>query len=164
MDYLKNHCWCSSSNWDGQPYDCKIIVGLNSYKEHNKEDFANITTKATGFDKDTYDAMSDRWKERGLSEDMMRELSQRTYNTLKPEVIEWLNDNVPDDKDGNKMWCIGSEEYLIGDSCGINIFFQQRRHAMAFIKRWSKWGKPVHYCQYFTDVRKELNLETGKYK
>ena len=164
MDYLKNHCWCSSSNWDGGHYDCQIIVGLNSYADHNKEDFESITTKVKALDKDAYNDMAPRWRERGFQEDCIREMFIRSYNTLKPEVIEWLNVNVPDDKDGNKMWCIGSEEYLMNDRSGINIFFQQRRHAMAFIKRWSKWKKPVMYTQYFTDVRKTLNLETLRYE
>lgn len=163
MDYLKNHCRCHSSNWDGKEFDCQIIVGLNSYEEHNKEDFENITTKLEGFCQDTYNVLGAKWLERGLSEDEVREMCSKSYSTLKPEVLDWLYENVPD-KDGEKMWCIGDEEYLMNDSCGINIFFQQTRHAMAFIKRWSKWKKPVRYTQYFTDIRKTLNLETLKYE
>lgn len=164
MDYLKNHCWCNSSNWGGKHYDCQIIVGLNSYEDHNKEDFLNITTKVMGFDQHNYDTLGKLWFERGVPEEQIREQFHSEYNTLKPEVVDWLNINVPDDNSGNKMWCIGDERYLMKDSCGINIFFQRRKDAMSFIKRWSKWKKPVYYTQYFTDVRKKLNLTTMKYE
>lgn len=164
MDYLKNHCWCNSSNWNGEHYDCQIIVGLNNYEDHNKEDFLNITTKVKGFDQYNYDTLGKLWLKRGVPEEEIREQFHSEYNTLKTEVVDWLNINVPDDKSGNKMWCIGDERYLMKDSCGINIFFQRRKDAMSFIKRWSKWKKPVYYTQYFTDVRKKLNLTTMKYE
>jgi len=164
MDYLKNHCWCHNSNWDGKGYDCNIIVGLNNYEDHNKEDFLAITTKVSGFNQNTYDMFGKLWADRGISEDEIREQFQSEYSTLKPEVIEWLAENIDDGKGGDKMWCIGDEEYLMTDSGGINIFFQRRKDAMAFIKRWSKWKKPVHYTQYFTDVRKKLNLTTMRYE
>lgn len=136
MDYLKNHCRCSSSHWDGLHYACNVIVSLNCYEEGYKEDWANLTEKVEGTD--------------------------RPFTTLKPEVLQWLNDNVADTKTG-KGWCIGSEEYLKTDSSSFQVFFQYRRDAMKFIKVWSKWKKPINYCQYFTDIRKRLDLTTGKY-
>lgn len=156
MDYLKNHCWCSDSNWGGD-YDCQIIVSLSSYEDHDEEDWKNVFTKKKVFSQSRYDEL----KEIGvLPEEQMRELSVRSIVTPKPEVLKWLEDNVPE-----KQWCIGSDEYIATDSCcSFAFFFQLRRDAMAFIKAWSKWGKPVNYCQYFTDVRKTLNLETLKYE
>lgn len=165
MDYLKNHCWCSQSHWDGRGYDCDIIVGINSYEEHNKEDWENITTTKEGFCESLYNinkSVNDKYGE-GLSDEKLRRYSVKSYNTLKPEVIDWLINNVPDTK-GNPMWCVGDEDYLMNDGCGMNIFFQKRKDAMLFIKTWSKWKKPVHYTQYFTDVRKTLNLTTLKYE
>ena len=44
MDYLKNHCWCSDSNW-GSMYDCQIIVNLSCYEDYDKEDWNNLLTK-----------------------------------------------------------------------------------------------------------------------
>jgi len=55
MDYLKNHCWCSSSHWDGDHFDCQIIVSLSSYREGYKEDWDNLTHKVVVFSQERYD-------------------------------------------------------------------------------------------------------------
>ena len=159
MDYLKNHCWCSDSNWGGH-YNCTIIVSLYSYKEGYKEDWDKLTYKADYFDEELYNTFKERHPEYEDCEDV----GWKSINKLKPEVISWLEDNVPDDKAG-KAWCVGSDKYIATDS-GISsaVFFQRRKDAMKFIKTWSKWKKPIHYCQYFTDIRKSLDLQTGKYK
>lgn len=141
MDYLQNHCWCSVSHWDNTMYDCRHLVTLNSYLEGYKDD----------------------WKDLIVSD-------ERCTNNLRQEVIDWLNENIKDTSKpygGNKTtkaWCIGNYRYRCTDSSSsFSIFFQRKKDAMAFIKRWSKWEKPINYCQYFTDVRKKLDLVTGKY-
>jgi hypothetical protein len=164
MDYLKNHCWCHSSNWDGKSYDCKIIVTIQAYGEDAIEDFNTITTAVEGFDQARYEQYKTMNCMKDLTDNRVREQCTRDYNTLKPEVIDWLTTNVPDNSKGDKMWCIGDVSYQMAGSSCMSVFFQQRQHAMAFIKRWSKWKKPVHYTQYFTDVRKKLNLTTMKYE
>lgn len=160
MDYLKNHCWCSDSNWGGH-YDCQIIVGLSSYKEGYKEDWDRLLTKVDFLDEDIHK----RVLAKGVPDcKEVRMAATTKYLQLKPEVIKWLEDNIPD-RNGVKGWAIGSCDYVrSGSSISYDIFFQQTRDAMQFIKTWSKWKKPIHYCQYFTDVRKTLNLETGKYE
>ena len=171
MDYLKNHCWCSSSHWDGDHYDCSIIVTLSSYKEGYKEDWEKLTHKVKVFDQKTLDRhnstmkwMQEKYPEEDFSSEVGDSVGWVTVNTLKPEVLDWLNENIPDIKE-KKAWCIGSDSYIAGDSCSsFSIFMQRRKDAMKFIKTWSKWKKPINYCQYFTDVRKELDLVTLKYK
>jgi len=159
MDYLKNHCWCSDSNWGGH-YDCQIIVGLSSYKEGYKEDWERLLTKADYFNEDTYKILLSK----GLPDcEEVKMAATTKYNQLKPEVIQWLEDNVPE-RNGVKGWAIGSADHVrSGSNINYDIFFQQTRDAMKFIKTWSKWKKPIHYCQYFTDVRKTLDLQTLKY-
>lgn len=148
MNYLRNHCWCSDSNWGGM-YDCQIIVGLNCYEEHYKEDWENLIIKVPT--KKTITSMG------------FPPIEIDTYYiALKPEVMNWLHNNVDDFK-GDKGWCVGSKDYDQNVSSSYSVFFQRRRDAMKFIKTWSKWKKPLFYCQYFTDIRKELNTETGKY-
>lgn len=99
------------------------------------------------------------------TDDFYRDMSTKDINVLKPEVYQWLLDNVPDSEDNEKMWCIGSRAYLFRDSySSFSFFFQRRKDAMKFIKTWSIHKKPVYYTQYFTDVRKKLNLETMKYE
>ena len=148
MNYLRNHCWCSDSNWGGN-YDCQIIVGLNCYKEEYKEDWNNLIVKVP-------------YKEKIKVGKFPEVEVDNHYLSLKPEVLKWLEDNITDFQ-GNKGWCIGSNTYDKDNHISYSVFFQRRRDAMKFIKTWSKWNKPLFYCQYFTDVRKELDTKTGKY-
>ena len=79
-------------------------------------------------------------------------------------VNDSLEDNIEDYK-GEKGWCVGSDDYDVTGSCtGLSVFMQRRKDAMLFIKTWSKYKKPINYCQYFTDIRKRLDLKTLKYK
>lgn len=164
MDYLQNHCWCSDSNWGGI-YHCRHMVSLNGYRRGYKEDWNTVIDEnsETYFDHESFAWIS------GLVEgrEPDREKYYRPVNGLKPHVIEWLETHVADRKDDecNKGWCIGSTEYRKSDSCSnFSIFFHRRKDAMAFIRRFSKYKKPIHYCQYFSDVRKRLNLETLQYE
>lgn len=167
MHYLQNHIWCSMSHWDGEIYHCRHLVGLNSYEDGYVEDWNNLIDEDAEkfFNQEEYDfwCQSKYSEKYGISnkDDVMK-----SVNNLKPEVLQWLKENVKDRKGetNNKGWCIGSTEYRANDSgSSFTIFFHRRKDAMAFIKRFSKWKKPIQYCQYFTDVRKTLNLETGKY-
>jgi hypothetical protein len=167
MDYLQNHCWCSESNWGGK-YDCRHIVSFRSY-EHDAEDWnAVIDEEAdTVFDEEGFERISKFFVEKKI--DITEEVKQsyiKTVPNLKPHVLEWLENNVKDhdyDESG-KGWCVGSVKYRATDSChSFSVFFQRRKDAMAFIRAFSKYKKPVRYCQYFTDVRKTLDLETLKY-
>lgn len=174
MDYFKNHCWCSDSNWGGR-YDCQIIVSLYSYKEGYKQDWKNVTTTKKYFDEGEYDSFRERiqthLKEEGKPHSDVVvdaklsgiEIGWSDINVLKSEVLDWLEENVKDFK-GGKGWCVGSDTYQSrGDCSSLSVFFQRKYDALAFIRRWSEHKKPIDYFQYFTDVRKTLNLETGKY-
>ena len=164
MNYLKNHCWCSKDNWTGGLFNCNIIVSITSYEEHDKDDWANIIDRQEYFSQEKYDNNREVYKDVMMHDDTIRALSTSKINTLKPHVYDWLMNNVPDDASGKKMWCIGNKEYIATDACSsFSFFFQRRKDAMAFIKEFSKWKKPVHYCQYFTDVRRKLDLNTLKY-
>ncbi len=168
MDYLKNHYWCSSSHWDNTHYDCSILVSLSSYKEGYKEDWENLTYVTSVFSQnslteylESLEKLHKKYPDRKFSSDGYT--GHVNIRKFKPEVLQWLTDNVPDYQ-GNKGWCVGSEEYTISDSCSsLTIFMQRRSDAMKFIKTWSKWKKPIYYTQYFTDVHKKLDLTTLKY-
>lgn len=174
MDYLRNHCWCSSSHWDNKHFNCQIIVSLSSYQEGYEEDWNNLTHKVELFSQEKLDDhirflghMAERYPEE-YTEDVVKKLladkssGHKLTSVLKPEVMDWLADNIAD-INGEKGWCVGSNDYLVGDGSGFSVFMQRRKDAMLFIKTWSKYKKPIHYCQYFTDVRKRLDLETLRY-
>lgn len=165
MDYLKNHCWCSDSNWGGH-YDCQIIVSLNCYEDHNMEDWNNVLAQEKHFSQKQYEKAKEIFAGEDYHTDYFhRGYATRTVNVPKPEVVQWLNENVEPDSQGEPMFAYGSKDYSSEDSsCSYSFFFQRRKDAMKFIKTWSIHKKPVYYTQYFTDVRKKLNLETMKYE
>ena len=149
MDYLQNHIYCTDSNWGGH-YDCRHLVSFNSFEE----------------DKQDWESIIDEKAESITITFMSREMDAPVIN-LKPHVLKWLEENVEDrknDPDCNKGWCIGSTKYRSRDCSSLSIFFHRKRDAMKFIKTFSSFKKPIHYCQYFTDVRKKLNTETMKYE
>ena len=167
MDYLQNHCWCSESNWDKANYDCRHIVSLNSYEDGYKEDWKNLIDQKAEhfFDENEYEIFKKHADDNG------RQLSKDRFikpaKSLNRDALDWLASNVQDRTgyDCNKGWCIGSTRYRGTDSCcSLSVFFHRKRDAMNFIKTFSKWKKPINYCQYFSDVRKKLDLDTLKYK
>jgi hypothetical protein len=176
MDYLRNHCWCTKSHWDGKMFDCQIIVTLKSHKNGYVEDWKNLTHEVKLFSQEKYeedikylDFLKEKFPD-NFDEDYAKEVREsdetgrRKTRVLKPDVLQWLEDNIEDFK-GGKGWCVGNNDYVVNDiSTGLSIFMQRRKDAMKFIKTWSKWKKPINYCQYFTDVRKKLNLKTLKYE
>lgn len=176
MDYLRNHCWCRSSHWDNKNFDCQIIVSLSSYEEGYEEDWENLTHEVEVFSQAALDEhikmaqwmikkYSDEYDESYLIKAKANKKAGCVkIHVFKPHVLTWLEENVPDMK-GEKAWCVGSNDYNItGSSSGIAVFMQRRKDAMLFIKTFSKWKKPINYCQYFSDVRKVLDLKTLKYK
>jgi hypothetical protein len=139
---------------------------LNSYNEPYEEDWKNLVDpKAeTFYNEEEYKLYLPYYQEKGLELDKDRFI--KSVKNLKPVVLQWLEENVADRKgfDCNKGWCIGSTRYRATDaSYSMSVFFHRRSDAMKFIKTFSKWKKPVNYCQYFKDIRKTLNLETLKY-
>lgn len=166
MDYLQNHIWCSDSNW-GCNYDCRHLVNISS--KSDRDDWSKIIDEEA----ERFFDYEERDRFKRLIENLHKEyypeydeMFYRTVKNLRPHVLEWLEENVADRKDPDckKGWCIGSMEYRYTDISSLTVFFHRKTDAMAFIKRFSKYGKATHYCQYFTDVRKKLNLETMKYE
>ena len=140
MDIIINHCWCSDSIWGGA-YDCRVIVTIERISKN----------------KTYYDPPDKDWETIEQKNNIIK---------LKPEVIEWLNTNIPNrkDKDSPKGWAIGTNEYNSHHPISFNVFFDKQRDGMAFIKQWSHYKNPVHYLNYFKDIRKELDSKTGKLK
>lgn len=168
MEYYTNHCWCSASNWDSDFFDCRFLITIN--KDVDKEFEDMLVTKKVFMEEDYnryVSCMKKALPEVYISiveKDSFKKGFYKKYNALSEEVLQWLMDNVEDNKEG-KTWCIGDDNYL---STGyaqqtFTFFFKRRKDAMAFVKHWSKYKKPTTYFDYFRDKRKELNLETGKY-
>jgi len=131
---LINHCWCSDSIWGGK-YNCRVIARLDqipvnkSYYDTPSEDWTNLLV----FDK--------------------------TYLQLKPEVHQWLEQNIPD-RNKVKGWAIGTDKYNSIDELSFSFFFQSAHDAEKFIKNWSSIGKPVEKLNHFKDKRYKYNPKT----
>lgn len=166
MDYLQNHCWCSDSNWGGH-YDCRHIVTIKCYDEYEYDWNQVIDESAEEwFDEEAFNRMKSYFLEKGHDEDMLKGAFVKEVPNLRQDILSWLAENVADRKDPEceKGWCIGSNDYRSSEVTSFSVFFHRRKDAMAFIRNFSQYKKPVHYCQYFSDVRKKLNIETMKYE
>lgn len=151
MHYHQNHCWCSRSHWDGKVFDCTYMVTIDKfvrmYGEHGdckeQEDFGNLLEKKSH-----------------VTDEGALGMYDMGVMTLKPEVEQWLIDNVEDNKSashkGEKGWCMGDDEYRAHDMLSLTLFFYRRRDAMKFIKEWSSHRKPTTYLNYFKDDYREL--------
>ena len=152
MNILINHCWCFDSNWGGN-YNCRVIVSINRilkgkrYHDTPSEDWTNL------LDEHAFSPEPD-----------VSLFQERVVRRLKPEIIKWLSENVKDRKcSGHKQgWCIGTDMYNSRDPLSFAIFFERQMDAMKFVRRWSSFKNPVHYLNYFKNIRKELNPLTHK--
>lgn len=151
MNYLQNHCWCSDSNWGGV-YHCKHVVDVSrnlndeEYNDGPHADWIDVTTTKEYVD------------------DSFGHEITKNIIILKPDVVDWLNENIKDRKDECvKGWAYGSDKYLCRDSgISLSIFFHRRNDAMKFIRTFSVFKNPVFFLNYFKDERKMLNMETLK--
>jgi hypothetical protein len=185
MTYYTNHCWCSTSNWDGKSFngeasvDFSDSVGTDSlclYKHKIPDpDFERLTQKKPFFDKEEVLEKMERVKERRSArneefdeeeylKDEMEFCRKKTVE-LKPEVAEWLNANVRDvavDKEdentiaSRKGWATGNDIYNANQNWRICVFFARQVDALKFIRKFSIYKDPTFYFDYFSDDRREM--------
>ena len=166
-----NHMYCTRPCWGGEAYLCRYLVAINrigkdkSYYDTPEEDWTNLTEGGWFFNEEEYERYSEFESLKDLSEEELKKWAMKPYPHLKPEVIDWLNENIKDrrDKEHPKGWCIGDASYLSTNSLSISIFFERKKDAMAFIERWSVYKKPFTYFDYFREISKELDVKTGEY-
>lgn len=155
-------------------YWCRYMVSVEQTREKTHpytkdEDWKNVAEKFRFFDEEDYNRSKEWNKEHPRSFEVTDE-QERLFATkdayrLKPEVIDWLNENVKDRKDPDypQGWCCGDDVYQ-STGMDMSIFFHRKADALAFIERWSRFKQPTTYFDYFKSpiVRKELNFETNK--
>lgn len=173
MHFHQNHCWCSSSNWTNEAYDARYMVSIeeNISYQHNrgdnedgKSDWNSLVYEQDNvWCQEEYDAWVETAKEHpndGYTEDFLKRVSTKSgVPTLKPDVVDWLNENVKDcasNKEQPQGWAMGNDSYRSKGCMDITIWFYRRRDAMKFIKEWSIHKKPTTYLNYFEDDYREL--------
>lgn len=160
-----NHMFCNESNWGGKTFWSRYMVTLDTFKKVDQEDMRNLLEEKTGFNNKEWESLQRIKEEMGWSEEDMLRQRRRCENTkyrvFNHEVMKWLEDNVADVRNpeqDNKGWCVGSEDYHMGDKKDICIWFCRRKDAMAFIKAFSSHRRPTTYFDYFKGKRRELDL------
>ena len=132
--------------------ELKDVWDQKKYEDAKKR-YAEVVTKKR------YPDMSKKEIEEQVEHHAKFEGTLRNTPHLKQEVIDWLNENVADnkqDKDQPQGWCMGTEFYRGRDQFGLTLWFYRRGDAMKFIKEWSSHTKPTTYFDYFKEIYKEL--------
>ncbi len=177
MHFHQNHCWCRNSNWTDGMFDATYMVSLEKWPDyqvgtpHNQQvispDWTAVVQEVAFLSQDEYDRNAMIF-ERMLGKDglpvtvtdeQLREMSMRSAPEPRAEVIEWLNENVAPVKNAQQPqgWCIGNRDYRYRGASGeMTFWFIRRRDAMAFIRRWSVYGRATTYLNYFKDDYREL--------
>jgi hypothetical protein len=153
MNVLINHCWCSDSIWGGV-FNCRVIVSIDrvpegkTYYDVPEPDWTNLLTKHS------------------LDPDEAILFGHYDTYRLKPEVTRWLNENVKDRVEPCegciKSWAVGTDKYNSNSGVSFTLFFDRQPDAMKFIKHWSSHMNAVNYLNYFKDIRRKLNVKTGR--
>jgi len=189
MTYHTNHCWCNKCNHNDEHFNGEVMVyfgedlSTNFIDEHFDHknpipdpDFKRLTEKKPFFDEENFQMRMKYFKEKGEfltkeEEDKEREKEKKFMMsetvTLKQEVIDWLEENIEDNKDTTektpinerKAWCIGNDEYNSRQSYNITVFFARQKDALNFIKKWSIYKKPTFYFDYFHDDHREMDIK-----
>lgn len=184
MTYHANHSWCSNSNWDNKMFDSEVMVYfgqkitrtdiMESYNQNNMEnlnkiknpDFYNLTEIKHVIHKKEYDFIKKiiTSKNPNITEEELnielkaeKDFYTESIYILKKEVVDWLNENIKDENE-EKCWCVGNDEYIINDYNKITIFFKREFDALKFIRTWSIFKEPVFYFDYFSDDRRNMDL------
>ena len=101
-----------------------------------------------------------------FTNEQLKNLAYVDCPTLKPEVVEWLNENINPQKNGAPGWAMGNDEYRSACRYRLTLWFIRHSDARKFIKHWSSFGKATSYFNYFKDpiINLELDTETMKYR
>lgn len=179
MHYHTNHSFCTNSNWDGEVFEGEAIVTINnkvfnySIEQYNFEnpihnpDWDRLVSYESFLDEEQLNKFIERAKLTNEYKDNFEEainehkewLTINDVPTLKPEIITWLNENVKDNKDGEKAWAFGSTKYRSNSTRFVDIFFERQTDALKFIHENSIFKEPINYFDYFNEVASEINLD-----
>ena len=129
--------FCTRSNWDNGMFDVRNLVSIG----RQEDDYKKL-----------------------LVEEILPNEVWKTFTKLKPEVYDWLMNNVKDEKPGLKGWCCGNDDYNSSNYEGFSLFFYRRKDAKAFIKTWSVHAKATETYNQNTYVNRVLDKKTNTLK
>jgi len=163
MHHHINHCWCSNAEHNNESYDAPNMVDIDRL-EHDDEDWIkmiDIKQVVSQEKRNTFEGMKEQFPDMDIER-----MAITDCPVLKNEVVDWLNENIKPQKDGEPGWAIGNDEYRLIQNYRLTLWFQRRNDAKKFIRTWSKYKKSTSYFNYFDDpiTNLVLNLETGKHE
>ena len=155
MTYHTNHCWCSKSNWNGECFDGEVMVYFgetlsNDFLDDNKikdvkdPDWKELTLPTSFVDEEAFKQSFEaelNVEEKVKTPSYLKKLEDKKERiftkdsiTLKPEIIEWLNENILDNKlvetatpiHERKAWAIGNNSYNSNAPWEITVFFARQ--------------------------------------
>ena len=151
-----NHMFCTRPCWGKEAYWCRYLVSIErndgkDYHDEPEKDWLNLTEQFDYYDEERYRENRGFASLKNITDDVLKQMAIKKARRLKPEVLEWLNNNVKErkDEDYTQGWCCGNEDYLAFNSMSISIFFHRKAEALAFIKHWSVHKKPSSFFDYF---------------
>lgn len=131
-----NHMYCTDPllNKKGKMYWCRYMVSVEKHKEDNKTltpDYESLTEEFKFFDEEEYNNNIASYKKLGydIPEEESRKWATKTRYRFKPEIVQWLNDNIKDrvDADYPQGWCCGSDAYMAREWNAICLFFHRKK-------------------------------------
>ncbi len=135
MIHYTGFYFCTRSNWDGGIFYVRNLVSIDGEDQKKL-----IIQKPLNDEKEPW----------------------RMTDILKPEVFNWLEENVKDERKGLKGWCCGNDDYNSGFNEGFSLFFYRRKDAKLFIKTWSIHKIATETYNQNTYENKILDPKTNK--
>ncbi len=168
MHHHINHCWCSASHRDGGMFDSRNMVDINRL-EADEADWDNLIEMSRVVSQERQEMMKgvfDKFPEVYDTEEKILEACRVDCPNLKPEIVEWLEQNIKPARDGSPGWAMGNDDYRANSSYSLTLWFIRHGDAKRFIKQWSSFGKATSYFDYFKDpiINLVLDTETMKYR
>jgi len=162
MDYRKSGSTCTHSNWDGKWYSSSHTVSIDKLRNHQGDtlpDWERLIIMKEVLSPEQYEFNKNFDGFAHLTDTEMRNISMRSFPTLRSEVFQWLRENVADSTDINRKdrpegWCIGDTQRRMKEMVELNIWFLRRRDALKFIKTWSVHKQPTE--TFSDDIKKVL--------
>jgi hypothetical protein len=127
-------------------------------------DFKNILLEEDYLEVESLERFRSSELSEGFVEEEIKAMFTKVGVNLKPEVIQWLEDNVKDrdtsrfgDEESSKGWCVGNAEYRNRESYnGMSIWFHRKKDLLAFVREWSEFKVPTTAFNYDKMTHREI--------
>ncbi len=162
-----NHCFCTRSNHNDEDFYARYMVDINKL-EYDDVDWDRLIVMGKALNQERLEwnqHMAEKCPE-VYTESVIEEWAMVDCPALKPEIIEWLEENIKPQKDGEPGWAMGNDDYRSTVDYTLTLWFTRKNDARKFIREWSSFGKATSYFDYFACpvINLVLDTDTNKYR